>query len=76
MTLFKNKYRIESTRLKGWDYSSPGAYFVTIITKNRVCYFGNVKNGFMYLNELGEIAKQCFEKIPEHFPFVSTNIKQ
>jgi REP element-mobilizing transposase RayT len=74
MTLFKNKYRIESTRLKGWDYSSPGAYFVTITTKNRICYFGNVENGDMYLNELGEIAKQCFEKIPEHFPFVSLDV--
>lgn len=74
MMLFKNKYRIESARLKGWDYSSPGAYFVTIITKNRACYFGNVKNGFMCLNELGEIAKQCFEKIPEHFPFVSPDV--
>ncbi len=74
MTLFKNKYRIESARLKGWDYSSPGAYFVTIITKNRVCCFGDVENGFMHLNELGKIAKQCFEKIPEHFPFVSVDV--
>jgi REP element-mobilizing transposase RayT len=57
--------------LKGWDYSSPGAYFVTIVTKYRTCYFGNVENGDMHLNELGEIAQQCFEKIPEHFPFVS-----
>ncbi len=74
MALFKNKYRIESTRLKGWDYSSPGAYFVTIVTKNRACYFGNIKNDAMHLNELGEIAKQCFEKIPEHFPFVSLDV--
>ncbi|MCK4464495.1 MAG: hypothetical protein KAU83_02190, partial [Bacteroidales bacterium] len=71
MALFKNKYRIKSTRLKGWDYSSPGAYFVTIVTKNRAYYFGNVENGDMHLNELGEIAQQCFEKIPEHFLFVS-----
>jgi len=32
---------------------------------------GNVENGDMHLKELGEIAQQCFEKIPEHFPFVS-----
>ena len=74
MALFKNKYRIESSRLKGWDYSDPGIYFVTIATKNRACYFGNVENGDMHLNELGEIAKQCFEKIPEHFPFVSLDV--
>lgn len=36
---FKNKYRIGTTRLKGFDYGSNGAYFVTICTKNRVCYF-------------------------------------
>ena len=71
MTLFNNKYRVESTRLKRWDYSSPGAYFITIVTKNRACYFGNVEDGDMYLNELGEIAKQCFKKIPKHFPFIS-----
>ncbi len=32
---FNNKYRIESTRLKGWDYSKGGKYFITILTKNR-----------------------------------------
>lgn len=74
MELFKNKYRIESTRLKGWDYSSPGAYFITIVTKNQTCYFGNVENGNMHLNKLGEIAKLCFEKIPEHFPVASLDV--
>ncbi len=50
MRLFKNKYRIESTRLKGWDYSSPGAYFVTIVTKNQDCYFGNI-HGIIIIND-------------------------
>jgi REP element-mobilizing transposase RayT len=74
MALFKNKYRIQSTRLRDWDYSNAGLYFVTIVTKNRVCYFGNIENGDMHLNELGKIAKQCFEKIPEHFPFVMLDV--
>ncbi len=43
MTLYKNKYRIESARLKGWDYSSDGYYFITICTKNRECYFGDIE---------------------------------
>jgi len=73
MTLFRNKYRIESMRLRCWDYSSPGAYFVTIVTKNRECYFGNVENGIMNLNETGEIAKQYFAQIPKHFLFVSVD---
>ncbi len=42
MTLYKNKYRIESARLKGYDYSSPGWYYITICTKKRVNYFGNI----------------------------------
>ena len=42
MTLYKNKYRVEPARLYGYDYSSPGLYFVTICTKNRVHYFGNI----------------------------------
>lgn len=71
MTLFKNKYRVESVRLKGWDYSSPAAYFITVVTKNRECYFGDIKDGRMHLTKSGEISKHCFKQIPNHFPFVS-----
>jgi REP element-mobilizing transposase RayT len=39
---FQNKYRIPSNRLKGFDYSSHGLYFVTICTKDRIHYFGNI----------------------------------
>ncbi|MGV8815590.1 MAG: hypothetical protein ACOH2D_15925 [Gelidibacter sp.] len=39
---FRNKYRIESTRLQNWDYGSNAAYFVTICTKNRIHYFGDI----------------------------------
>ena len=42
MSKFKNKYRIESSRLKNWDYGSNGNYFVTICTKNMECYFGDI----------------------------------
>ncbi len=66
MTLFKNKYRIESARLKGWDYRNPGYYFVTICTKNREHYFGQIKDGEMHLAAVGEIAAQCWREIPNH----------
>ena len=48
MTLYKNKYRIETTRLKNWDYSSNGYYYITICTKNREHIFGKiaVETGF------------------------------
>lgn len=70
MKRFKNKYRSESARLKNWDYGSNAAYFVTICTQDRKCFFGHVVDGEMLLNEIGEIARDCWTQIPEHFPFV------
>ena len=67
MTLYKNKYRVESARLKGWDYSSPGYYFITICTKNRECLFGNVVQGEIVLSEMGKMAEQYWREIPVHF---------
>jgi putative transposase len=66
MTLFKDKYRIESARLKGWDYRTPGYYFVTICTKNRQHSFGHVTGGEMHLSAEGEIAARCWREIPSH----------
>ena len=67
---FKNKYRIASIRLPYWDYSQNGWYFVTICAKNRVNYFGQIKNDQTQLNNLGAITHQSWLAIPEHFPFV------
>jgi len=58
LTLYRNKYRIETTRLQGYDYSQTGAYFVTIVTKNREHYFGKKINGIIELSEIGEIVKK------------------
>ena len=60
----------KSPRLKGYDYAQPGAYFVTICTKDRVSLFGHLSGGAMRLNNLGEIAVECWEQIPAHFPTV------
>jgi len=67
---FKDKYRIASARLQGFDYGSNGAYFVTINTKNRESYFGKIVNGIMGLSEMGCQAWKCWYEIPNHFPFV------
>jgi len=69
--LFKNKYRIESTRLPDYDYSQSGYYFITICTQNRINYFGNVINGKMMLNDTGKIAVDCWMQIPQHFTQVT-----
>jgi putative transposase len=66
---FKNKYRIESARLKNWDYGWNASYFVTICTKNRTYFFGDVKNGKMILNDIGVITQNIWQKIPEYFPY-------
>lgn len=70
MDKFRNQYRIPSTRLQHWDYGTNGAYFITICTKNREHYFGNITNDEMQLNELGQLANQYWSEIPEHFSFV------
>lgn len=71
MTLYKNKYRIETTRLKDWNYSSHGYYFITICTKSKKCFFGNVHNEEMYLSEIGKTSNQHWLEIPEHFENVN-----
>ncbi|MFQ5798267.1 MAG: hypothetical protein ACE5H0_06185 [Bacteroidota bacterium] len=48
----------KSVRLKGYDYTSEGFYFVTICTKDRNCYFGEVIAGEMQLSEMGLVAYQ------------------
>lgn len=56
-----------SIRLKGYDYAEAGAYFVTIVSRNRVCMFGDISGGEMRLNDTGRIVEQCWGEIPEHF---------
>lgn len=67
---FKNKYKISSIRLKNYDYSQNGFYYITICTKNKVFYFGKIINNKMVLNKYGQIVKKCWLEIPNHFPFI------
>ena len=76
-----NKYNPEihnrrSIRLKGYDYSQSGLYFITMCCHKRACLFGeivvNPKNHLpkMVLNAAGKIANKCWMEIPKHFPNV------
>lgn len=56
MTLFRDKFRIESIRKRGRDYRSSGKYFVTICTKNRISWFGEIQNGIVGLSDIGCIV--------------------
>ena len=68
MAKFKNKYRIESTRLQNWDYSRVAVYFITICTANRDHFFGIVKNNEMVYSDIGAIVAQEWVKTPEIRP--------
>lgn len=68
--LFKNEFRILSTRLKNWDYSGNGMYYVTICAKDRQMYFGDIIGGQMELSRIGRIVQQYWQDIPKHYPFV------
>ncbi|MBA4318241.1 MAG: transposase [Flavobacterium sp.] len=62
MSKFKDTFRIESIRLKEWDYTTPWWYYVTINTKNHIPYFGKIINGEMILNNLGRIVETEWKK--------------
>jgi hypothetical protein len=70
MTYNPQKHHRRSIRLKGYDYSQAGLYFITMVTKNRACLFGKIENGAMILNDAGNIAHDCWLEIPNHFPNV------
>jgi putative transposase len=61
----------KTIRLHGWDYRKNGAYFVTICTSDRDHYFGKITIGIMHLSEIGMIARDCWQEIPQHFQFVN-----
>src|SRR5690606_10235313 len=66
MEKFNNKYRIESARAPWWDYGRSGSYFITICTKNREHYFGEINEGKMVLSPTGVIADLLWHEIPYH----------
>ena len=55
-------HRRRTIRLKEYDYSQPGAYFVTICTYNRECLFGSMLDGEMIVNENGKIVDSKIKK--------------
>jgi len=60
-------HKCKSIRLKEYDYSQAGWYYITICTKDKMCLFGRVVNGKTILNKIGTIVKKHWEEIPKHF---------
>ena len=63
-----------SLRLRSYNYTWQGAYFVTICTQNRLSLFGQITDSSMQLNSCGEIVKSGWEDIPHHYPQVNNEV--
>jgi hypothetical protein len=62
-----NLHHRRSIRLKGYDYSQAGLYFVTICCQDKICRFGEIETGEMILNDFGKIAYDEWEKLSERY---------
>jgi putative transposase len=60
-------HRRRSIRLRGYDYSQAGAYFITICVQDRRCLFGEIVDGGMRLNGMGRIIAEQWDAIPRRF---------
>lgn len=74
---YKSQYRIASARMPTWDYGSHGLYYITICTKDRIHYFGEIESSpetqniaSLHLTLIGEIAHKNWLDIPNHFSFI------
>lgn len=68
MTFDPEKHHRRSIRLKDYDYSQPGAYFVTLCTYKRQCWFGEIENDRMHLNQIGKIVANEWLRTPKIRP--------
>ena len=62
--LYRNRYRVDTLRKPGWDYAQPGSYFVTVCTRNRIPWFGAIRNGIMGLSDTGCIVADEIQRTP------------
>lgn len=81
MEKFQGKYRITSARLRNWDYASCGIYFITICTRNREHYFGQIRKKEkdtehfeMQLSEIGKIVESEWARTPEVRPDMNIDL--
>ena len=71
MTLYQGKFRVETTRLSGWDYRAPAWYFVTICARNHACSFGTIADGRVQLSPAGEIADAELRNLARHYSYIT-----
>jgi putative transposase len=69
-----DKHKRRSIRLRGYDYSAPGAYFITICTHQRQCLFGEIVAGQMELNATGLWVQSCWQRLPHRFSQLTLDV--
>ena len=62
--------RRKPTRLPGYDYATPGAYFITTCADGFRCLFGRIEDGMWRPNRLGEIVEECWLQLRTHYPAI------
>jgi len=68
-----DKHHRSSIRLKGYDYTQHGAYFVTIVAQDRSCLFGQVTDGEIHLNDAGQMVQTVWSELPLFYPGVQND---
>jgi putative transposase len=68
------KHHRQSMRLPGYDYSLPGAYFITVVTHHRENILGEVISGQMLLNNYGKIVEGAWNDLPRHYPNIALEV--
>ncbi len=62
-----DKHQRRSIRLREYDYSQAGGYFVTICVRNKECIFGEIKDGVIKLSPIGKVSHKFWFETPKHF---------
>ena len=73
MTYDPDKHHRRSIRLRGYDYTQAGAYFVTICTQDRPALFGGIDGGALRLNDAGHMVERWWDELNRKFPSVVTD---
>ena len=64
-----DRYHGKSIRSPYWDYTKNASYFITIVTRSRKMFFGDIKDHILQISEIGSIAEKYWDEIPDHFPY-------
>jgi REP element-mobilizing transposase RayT len=68
-----HKHHRRSIRLKGYDYTQEGMYFITICVQGGRCLLGQIQDGEMRPNPAGKMVQQTWDALPKRFPQVDTD---